>query len=295
MEEVKSIVREAFGESSNSEGEEEEYLDAHSAENLENGKRLSSESVFGESHNWESITEIDGLWLCKDFLSTHQQSNLLSSIQKDEETWASSLDQAKLLYFLLDCCGCRRMVCCVFKQSGLVGFSNLQSILAMRFGDLPGWAVELSSSIHEVILFSNYAAELENYETGKEACIFPQDLLWREPIFDQLIVNMYQPAEGICPHVDLMRFEDGIAIVSLESTCVMHFSRVENDTSGVQDPQHKVPVLLTPGCLILMWGEARYLWKHEINRKPGIQIWEGQEIDQKRRISVTLRKLCQTE
>lgn len=92
-----------------------------------------------------------------------------------------------------------------------------------------------------------------------------------------------------------MRFEDGIAIVSLESTCVMHFSRVENDTSGVQDPQHKVPVLLTPGCLILMWGEARYLWKHEINRKPGIQIWEGQEIDQKRRISVTLRKLCQTE
>ncbi|KAF3622332.1 putative DEAD-box ATP-dependent RNA helicase 24 [Capsicum annuum] len=259
MEEVKSIVREAFGESSNSEGEEEEYLDAHSAENLENGKRLSSESVFGESHNWESITEIDGLWLCKDFLSTHQQSNLLSSIQKEGWFAASSSNQA------------------------------------MRFGDLPGWAVELSSSIHEVILFSNYAAELENYETGKEACIFPQDLLWREPIFDQLIVNMYQPAEGICPHVDLMRFEDGIAIVSLESTCVMHFSRVENDTSGVQDPQHKVPVLLTPGCLILMWGEARYLWKHEINRKPGIQIWEGQEIDQKRRISVTLRKLCQTE
>ncbi|XP_047265219.1 alkylated DNA repair protein alkB homolog 8 isoform X3 [Capsicum annuum] len=174
-------------------------------------------------------------------------------------------------------------------------FAASSSNQAMRFGDLPGWAVELSSSIHEVILFSNYAAELENYETGKEACIFPQDLLWREPIFDQLIVNMYQPAEGICPHVDLMRFEDGIAIVSLESTCVMHFSRVENDTSGVQDPQHKVPVLLTPGCLILMWGEARYLWKHEINRKPGIQIWEGQEIDQKRRISVTLRKLCQTE
>lgn len=63
----------------------------------------------------------------------------------------------------------------------------------MRFGDLPGWAVELSSSIHEVILFGNYAGELENCEKGKEARILPQNLLWREPLFDQLIVNMYQP------------------------------------------------------------------------------------------------------
>lgn len=165
----------------------------------------------------------------------------------------------------------------------------------MRFGDLPEWAVELSSSIHEVILSGICAAELESCEKGKETCIFPQDLLWREPQFDQLIANMYQPGEGICPHVDLMRFEDGIAIVSLESSCVMHFSRVENKTCKTQDPPHKVPVLLTPGCLILMWGEARYLWKHEINRKPGFQIWENQEIDQKRRISVTLRKLCCTD
>lgn len=66
---------------------------------------------------------------------------------------------------------------------------------AMRFGDLPGWAVELSSSIHEAILFSNCVAELENCGKGEETCIFPQDLLWREPLFDQLIVNMYQPGE----------------------------------------------------------------------------------------------------
>uniref|UniRef100_M1AT61 Fe2OG dioxygenase domain-containing protein n=1 Tax=Solanum tuberosum TaxID=4113 RepID=M1AT61_SOLTU len=174
-------------------------------------------------------------------------------------------------------------------------FAESSSNQAMRFGDLPGWAVELSRSIHEVILFGSYAAELENCEKGKEACIFPQDLLWREPLFDQLIANKYQPGEGICPHVDLMRFEDGIAIVSLESSCVMHFSRVENETCSAQDPPHKTPVLLTPGCLILMWGEARYLWKHEINRKPGFQIWEGQEIDQKKRISVTLRKLGRTD
>lgn len=89
-----------------------------------------------------------------------------------------------------------------------------------------------------------------------------------------------------------MRFEDGIAIVSLESSCVMHFTRIESEaTNNLQ----KVPVYLTPGSLVLMWGEARYLWKHEINRNPGIQTWEGKNIDQKRRTSITLRKLCNTD
>ncbi|KAF2539754.1 hypothetical protein F2Q68_00018626 [Brassica cretica] len=92
---------------------------------------------------------------------------------------------------------------------------------------------------------------------------------------------------GICAHVDLLRFEDGIAIVSLESPCVMRFSPAEKGEG------EDVDVLLSPGSLILMSGEARYRWKHEINRKQiGFQVWEGEEIDQKRRISITLRKLC---
>lgn len=103
-----------------------------------------------------------------------------------------------------------------------------------------------------------------------------------------------------------MRFEDGIAIVSLESSCVMHFSPVGNEPNdhlkelnkeeeeGAPSPK-LIPVLLTPGSLILMWGEARYLWKHEINRKPGFQQWEGQDIEQERRTSITLRRLGQTD
>lgn len=86
-----------------------------------------------------------------------------------------------------------------------------------------------------------------------------------------------------------MRFEDGIAIISMESACVMHFSRSEE---GEEGSCRRIPVFLNPGSLILMSGEARYLWKHEINRKPGFQLWEGKEILQQRRTSVTLRKLC---
>lgn len=90
-----------------------------------------------------------------------------------------------------------------------------------------------------------------------------------------------------------MRFEDGIAIVSLESSCVMHFSSVEGTISDVE--RDKIPIHLTPGSLVLMSGKARYEWKHEINRKPGFQKWEGQEIDQRMRTSVTLRKLRQID
>lgn len=107
--------------------------------------------------------------------------------------------------------------------------------------------------------------------------------------------------QGICAHVDLMRFEDGIGILSLESSCVMHFTRVEEGGSDIVEHREnhplttKVPVLLTPGSLVIMSREARYLWKHEINRKPGLQMWEGQELMQDRRISITLRKLCQVD
>ncbi|CAN1837133.1 Uncharacterized protein P8A3.02c [Linum perenne] len=149
----------------------------------------------------------------------------------------------------------------------------------MRFGDLPEWAIELSDSVREVVVLGEEA-------TGEGP--FSTDILWREPLFDQLIANVYQPGEGICAHVDLMRFEDGIAIVSLESSCVMHFSRVEESC----DKEEEVAVYLSPGSLVLLSGDARYLWKHEINRKPGFQVWQGQELDQLQRTSITLRRLC---
>lgn len=265
MEEYRTVLKDVFGESSDSEGDE---LHKHQIqfESPNNGDQ--SESIFGENPSWERVAEINGLWLCRDFLSLDQQSSLLSTIEN--EGW----------------------------------FTEASHNQAMRFGDLPEWATELANLVREVVHFSDYVSEFVDIaasDDGKNAYLFPSKLLWREPLFDQLIINLYQPGEGICAHVDLMRFEDGIAIVSLESSCVMHFSRVEGDAGIIRkesegDPHKaKIPVFLTPGSLVLMWGEARYLWKHEINRKPGFQKWEGKDIDQKRRISITLRKLCHSE
>ncbi|CAN6969781.1 unnamed protein product [Brassica rapa subsp. trilocularis] len=219
--------------------EEEERLKAAFGDSSDDEHLADREtSVVGDSTTavWERVEKINGLWLCRNFLS--DQSHLLSAIVNEGWFVEESINQA------------------------------------MRFGDLPSWATELS----DLILESVESVDLP---------VMPADLLWREPLFNQLIVNLYQPGEGICAHVDLLRFEDGIAIVSLESPCVMRFSPAE------QGEGEGVDVLLSPGSLILMSGEARYRWKHEINRKQiGFQVWEGEEIDQKRRISITLRKLC---
>ncbi|KDP28136.1 hypothetical protein JCGZ_13907 [Jatropha curcas] len=261
IDDQKTLLSEVFGESSESEDDERPQKPKNS---LFSGG--GSHLTIDQTLNWEPVKEIKGLWLLRDFLSPQQQNALLFSIQK--EGW----------------------------------FSEASNNQAMRFGDLPSWAIELSNSIREVVLFGDQvseSAESVSYGGDKDTLFLPPNLFWREPLFDQLIVNIYQPGEGICAHVDLLRFEDGIAIVSLESSCVMHFTQVgevsDDGNEEKNEPMSRVPVCLTPGSLVLLCGEARYLWKHEINRKPGIQMWEGQELNQKRRTSITLRKLCRVE
>lgn len=234
---------------------------------------------------WEEVKGISGLWLCRNFLSPKQQDELLTAIEY--EGW--------------------------FKES-----SQNQ---AMRFGDLPEWASKLCGLVERAICCYDVMCQICNISTAcphedQKGSPFPPELLWREPLFNQMIANSYQPGEGICAHVDLLRFEDGIAIVSLESSCIMHFTHqsaitkgaqctqqpcdiiqnlVESKTDHNKDLASKIPVLLMPGDLILMSEEARYNWLHEINRKTGYQIWNGEEIPQSRRISITLRRLCQTK
>ncbi|ERN02189.1 hypothetical protein AMTRI_Chr02g265420 [Amborella trichopoda] len=255
MDEETRVLKDVFGESSESE------ID-------------TPQSQPAMNYSWERLDEINGLWICRGFIQPERQSSLLSAIE--QEGW----------------------------------FTKASFNQAMRFGDLPEWAVELCGLIRDVVCLYDFIHEdncvsTQNAKCKEEPTPLAPDLLWREPLFDQLIVNAYQPGEGICAHVDLMRFEDGIAIISLESSCVMHFTLVREPSSSSKNAYENVdedagvfrdmcvPFLLMPGDLVLMSGEARYLWKHEINRKPGFQMWKGQEIEQHRRISVTLRKLCQ--
>lgn len=86
-----------------------------------------------------------------------------------------------------------RKIC--FKTFSLLASLFLQ---AMRFGDLPCWAIELSYNIRDNVQFRGCVPEFTDpitVDKNEKACPFPLEILWREPLFNQLIVNIYQPGE----------------------------------------------------------------------------------------------------
>ena len=128
---------------------------------------------------------------------------------------------------------------------------------SMKVGDLPDWAVLLSQQAVE--------QKLSPY------------------LFDQVIVNEYEPGQGISRHVDCEPcFDDVIISVSLGAPCVMHFT-------ALKDKQN-VPVILEPRSAVVLSGDARYKWQHSIraNKK---EVAHGQTIVRARRVSLTFRKV----
>jgi len=148
--------------------------------------------------------------------------------------------------------------------------------------------------------------------------------------FNQLIINYYPPGKGIKPHVDLMRFQDGIVGVSLVSSVVMQFRpRVRHSETqyGERDPNEcccggaTCPIvsaseqieqieqsasaqalLLNPGDVYVMTGDSRWHWTHEIAETSqdtlptnpqslNGKLVENQVLDRRDRISYTFRRL----
>ena len=102
-----------------------------------------------------------------------------------------------------------------------------------------------------------------------------------EQSFDQVIINEYEPGQGISNHIDCVPcFEDIIVSVSLLSSCVMQFSK----------DSEKHEIILNPRSILLLSGDARYLWKHGIKAVKNDQ-WQNTAIPRKRRISITFRKI----
>ena len=100
--------------------------------------------------------------------------------------------------------------------------------------------------------------------------------------FNQAIVNCYAAGEGICAHVDLAAFGDGIAVVSLMSSVVMTFTH---------ESAASCRVLLRPGSLLSLDGPARYEWTHGIATQPTDE-WQGAAIVRGPRVSITLRRMA---
>ncbi len=94
---------------------------------------------------------------------------------------------------------------------------------------------------------------------------------------DQMIINEYEPGQGISPHVDDVRsFADGIVSISLGSNVTMDFTSNNN----------KVEVPLPRRSVVALFGQARYEWKHGIAAR---KFDNGEK--RSRRISLTFRKM----
>jgi alkylated DNA repair dioxygenase AlkB len=96
---------------------------------------------------------------------------------------------------------------------------------------------------------------------------------------DQLIVNEYQPGQGISAHVDCEPcFKNTIVTVSLGSTYEMDFISLESGEVR--------STLLEPGSALVLRDTGRYQWMHRIKaRKSDHGIPRG------RRVSLTYRNV----
>lgn len=125
----------------------------------------------------------------------------------------------------------------------------------LRIGSIPDWLAGLCERLSAKGIFS------------------------RTP--DQVIINEYQPGQGISAHVDCVPcFGDTIASLSLGSACVMDFTHT---TTGEKQSR-----LLEPRSLLVLSGDARYHWQHAIPARK-TDKWHGQSIPRTRRISLTFR------
>jgi alkylated DNA repair dioxygenase AlkB len=95
---------------------------------------------------------------------------------------------------------------------------------------------------------------------------------------DQVIINEYQPGQGIAPHVDCEPcFGDIIATISLGSVYTMDFYNEIGERRQLN---------LGLGSLLVMTEDARYKWKHGIEAR----LSDGFR-SRGRRVSLTFRNV----
>jgi alkylated DNA repair dioxygenase AlkB len=109
---------------------------------------------------------------------------------------------------------------------------------------------------------------------------------FNRPYFDQSIINRYQPGQGIKPHVDLNRFEDGIVVACVKGNSMMVFVH--------KDLLLEYEVYLEENDIILLTGSSRYDWMHSIPERD-FDMVDGVEIKRTERHSITLRKMILDE
>lgn len=140
-------------------------------------------------------------------------------------------------------------------------YTRRQIDLSLYLGPLPAWVAPLAQRLHG------------------------DDLI--ESVPDQLIINEYEPGQGISAHVDCVPcFGPTILSLSLGSPCQMDFLHTETEAT--------FSLLVEPNSLLVMKRDARYIWRHAIPARKSDRI-NGASVKRARRVSLTFRTVLLTQ
>ena len=101
---------------------------------------------------------------------------------------------------------------------------------------------------------------------------------------EQIIVNEYTPGQGISAHIDSHIFGKSIISLSLGSATTFVFTHSKT--------KQKKELYVKPRTLMIMSGDARYVWKHEIKKRKTDDVMINDSktrIPRETRVSVTFR------
>lgn len=113
------------------------------------------------------------------------------------------------------------------------------------------------------------------------SCLNDRLSTWFDSEPNQVIVNQYQPGQGIGRHIDRDCFGPVVASISLLSSVTMDLSRYDSDAID--------SIVLQPRSILILAREARYDWMHGIAARKYDINSDGTKICRTRRISLTFR------
>ena len=112
---------------------------------------------------------------------------------------------------------------------------------------------------------------------------------------DQVIINEYQPGQGISAHIDCQPcFGPHIISLSLGSTVPMVFRPTNLGSPFQHTSINSLSLDLEPGMLLTLSEDARYRWTHEIPARKFDPVPDEEPRQRQRRISITFRSVILT-
>ena len=182
------------------------------------------------------------------------------------------------------------------KIKGLQYFPNflseIEEVEILRAVESESWLDDLKRKVQHYGFKYDYKSRSidESYRIGSLPSwsqfvierMLSQKIIDYQP--DQLIINKYQPGEGIAMHVDCEPcFTDTIISLSLGSDIIMNFKKLESEDT-------KKSVFLQRRSLVVLSGESRYQYHHGIAPRK-TDKFNGQIKKRSTRVSLTFRKV----